>query len=807
MILVSPTALRYVPVLLLHAVSLGYLLIKGPKSRQAWLFCGWLGGMTVMTATQLAARIVYAPRISGYLGWWGGVTGVTLAMIALLQFAYHFPRLRYRREALTALIISVLMTGALFIWMAWETVAAWPHHIYATVPADVEAALASRKSWVSYSFEGFNAGFLNVRDAGAWVSFKFFDIWQIVGNLWILTVWLRKTAQFTENVNERPFWRQAWRALRRPVGEEARLSRAWVLMMLLSPLPVVASSLDGTDLVPPGTFAIVHLLVLFVIMLTYVNHAPEPTSFMVKLVGISLVTLLIILGLISNYTMRAYREAYTQTRRTELQHIQTLIETRRLDALPPDVLYVAARSAEGLFAEPYQMVTGRRGAPDAATLAAQDAFRRRGLIRGHFPTQHLLLHEHPWLGIVGVLALEKANDPIDALTVPEGAISYRGANAYPKNHVLRYTFGHQDRRYEVGYSYPAYRAYLHQKSLPLLTLFVGTTVAILVIFPHFFWTGLVAPLTRLLQGVDRVDRGALDVNVPVTIEDEIGRLTHAFNRMVGSLQASEERLRALNLTLEQRVTDRTRDLATLYEVAALVNQTQELETLLTTALESILLSVQGNAGVILLRQGEEAETLSLAAQHGLPSDMVPSVVDLPVWEMTSELGEALLVHDLALDPRVISSFPPDFPYATFVSVPMYGKKKALGTLGIFGEAPRLFNVEDLGLLDAVAEQLGIAIDDARLHERAEAAIVLEERQRLARDLHDSVTQLLYSQTLFAAAATKALRTRQRERAESCLTQLGEAAGQALREMRLLIYRLRPPVLARVGLVGALRRRL
>jgi signal transduction histidine kinase len=138
---------------------------------------------------------------------------------------------------------------------------------------------------------------------------------------------------------------------------------------------------------------------------------------------------------------------------------------------------------------------------------------------------------------------------------------------------------------------------------------------------------------------------------------------------------------------------------------------------------------------------------------------------------------------------------------------MYGKKKALGTLGIFGEAPRLFNVEDLGLLDAVAEQLGIAIDDARLHERAEAAIVLEERQRLARDLHDSVTQLLYSQTLFAAAATKALRTRQRERAESCLTQLGEAAGQALREMRLLIYRLRPPVLARVGLVGALRRRL
>jgi signal transduction histidine kinase len=113
----------------------------------------------------------------------------------------------------------------------------------------------------------------------------------------------------------------------------------------------------------------------------------------------------------------------------------------------------------------------------------------------------------------------------------------------------------------------------------------------------------------------------------------------------------------------------------------------------------------------------------------------------------------------------------------------------------------------LGLLQTLAEQLGVAIENARLRERAAAAIVLEERQRLARDLHDSVTQILYSQTLFAAAATKSLQTGDGARAVHYLTRLGEAAGRALREMRLMIYRLRPPVLAQAGLVGALRRRL
>jgi signal transduction histidine kinase len=128
-------------------------------------------------------------------------------------------------------------------------------------------------------------------------------------------------------------------------------------------------------------------------------------------------------------------------------------------------------------------------------------------------------------------------------------------------------------------------------------------------------------------------------------------------------------------------------------------------------------------------------------------------------------------------------------------------------LGLYGRTPYLFNVENLELLSTLAEQLGVAVENARLRERAAAAIVLEERQRLARDLHDSVTQLLYSQTLFASAAVKSLQAGQAERTHHYLTRLDESARYALREMRLLIYRLRPAVLAETGLAGALQRRL
>ena len=90
---------------------------------------------------------------------------------------------------------------------------------------------------------------------------------------------------------------------------------------------------------------------------------------------------------------------------------------------------------------------------------------------------------------------------------------------------------------------------------------------------------------------------------------------------------------------------------------------------------------------------------------------------------------------------------------------------------------------------------------------AEAQAVVAERQRLARDLHDSVTQSLYSVSLLAEAARRHALERQEPAAAEFIGRLGGLTHQALRQMRLLVYELRPAVLDTDGLVGALRHRL
>jgi signal transduction histidine kinase len=106
-----------------------------------------------------------------------------------------------------------------------------------------------------------------------------------------------------------------------------------------------------------------------------------------------------------------------------------------------------------------------------------------------------------------------------------------------------------------------------------------------------------------------------------------------------------------------------------------------------------------------------------------------------------------------------------------------------------------------------ADQAAIAITNTRLHHQAEQLAVLEERQRLARELHDSVSQSLYSLTLYTDAARLALSKNETEAAGENLQELRNMAREAMLDMRLLIFELHPPILENEGLVIALRTRL
>jgi signal transduction histidine kinase len=98
-------------------------------------------------------------------------------------------------------------------------------------------------------------------------------------------------------------------------------------------------------------------------------------------------------------------------------------------------------------------------------------------------------------------------------------------------------------------------------------------------------------------------------------------------------------------------------------------------------------------------------------------------------------------------------------------------------------------------------------ENLRLRQQAAEAAVTEERNRLSRELHDSVTQALYSQTLYAEAAARQLEAGMVDPAIEHLRQLRHTAQQALREMRLLIFELRPSALETDGFAAAVQARL
>jgi signal transduction histidine kinase len=168
-------------------------------------------------------------------------------------------------------------------------------------------------------------------------------------------------------------------------------------------------------------------------------------------------------------------------------------------------------------------------------------------------------------------------------------------------------------------------------------------------------------------------------------------------------------------------------------------------------------------------------------------------------------GEPVLIPDVSLDPRYV--WMQGSSTRSELSVPLKVKGEVIGVLDVQSDGPDAFDKSDLLVLQSLAHQAAVAIENARLYDQARRVAVVEERQRLARELHDSVTQALYGATLYAEAAARQLDAGAVGSAANYLRELRDTAQEALREMRLLIFELRPSVLESAGLAAALRVRL
>jgi PAS domain S-box-containing protein len=260
--------------------------------------------------------------------------------------------------------------------------------------------------------------------------------------------------------------------------------------------------------------------------------------------------------------------------------------------------------------------------------------------------------------------------------------------------------------------------------------------------------------------------------------------------------------------LERRVAHRTQELSTLYDVSAVANEELDLETIMSRVLERVMEAVPSDAAAIhLLREDDKLE---LVVHHSLWDEVAKQVHYRQRGEgavgQVLERGEPIVIADTHEDPRVAAVLPE--AVTRYVGVPMRARGRQVGVLSLVRKsAAPPFSDGEVRMLSTVADQVGTVAESVRLRQLARQAAVLEERNRLARDLHDSVTQSLYSLTLLAEAGRMAAANGDPGDAAQQMERLAQVGQQALKEMRLMIHELRPPGLEEEGLAGALQKRL
>jgi signal transduction histidine kinase len=165
--------------------------------------------------------------------------------------------------------------------------------------------------------------------------------------------------------------------------------------------------------------------------------------------------------------------------------------------------------------------------------------------------------------------------------------------------------------------------------------------------------------------------------------------------------------------------------------------------------------------------------------------------------------EPWLVQDVAASSDVSDSDPHRKPTA-MLCLPLVIEDNVLGLLLVLAPRGHIFGLDEIALGASMADQIATGLQAAQLRERT---TILEERERIARDLHDSAIQALYGLVTLTGAASLQLDQHDRDAARHTLGRIGDTGRQAIREIRLFIHNLNPPALVREGLIGALHQRL
>jgi len=306
------------------------------------------------------------------------------------------------------------------------------------------------------------------------------------------------------------------------------------------------------------------------------------------------------------------------------------------------------------------------------------------------------------------------------------------------------------------------------------------------------------------------------------------------DQIVGLLNVSIDATERVQLyrNLEQRVEDRTRELVRRREIAeslrdiiVMINSNMPLESFLERAVELAARRMEATA-CVLHHFDFKNQAVTHLANYGMPIEFRKG--DVRPFDLLRASGGMEYLQAILQKQPTYGNYPPlpkrvdeiaqdeSIPeeikkqrvalrkvFAGSLSVPLYIQDEVYGGMAFYYDAPQDFSGEQVQLAMTFAEQVSLAMENAGLREQVEQAAAMQERNRLARDLHDAVSQTLFSASLIAEALPK-LWDKNPKAGRQKLEELRVLTRGALSEMRTLLLELRPASLLEMDLGDLLR---
>lgn len=315
--------------------------------------------------------------------------------------------------------------------------------------------------------------------------------------------------------------------------------------------------------------------------------------------------------------------------------------------------------------------------------------------------------------------------------------------------------------------------------------------------------------------------GALNIysqSVNAFGSQEIELLTDLAENLSYGIQAIRDRLgrerteaenRQLLESLDRRLAARTQELATLFELATLAGGEQSLIDRFSPVISRVMET--GYCQVVSLHLlNEDRDMLNLFVHRALSAETAAKLHNIP---LTEALKAWLNVENAPIVDRELAKYeflPPQLAsqaFNSFILCQIRRHEQPQGMIVFYRTVGEFFTLDEISFLVAVGEQINFIIENHHMKQHITDVAITAERQRLSRDLHDSVAQSLYGLTLLSRSGREAAAEGDLDQLEETLTTLESSAFQALKEMRLLLFELRPMALQQEGLVKALNLRL